>query len=91
MQKSRVFYGNVKDLIKNRTKMSLIVIRINKLGELKNSKPCQDCLKYIRRYPQVQKIYYSDDNGSIMMEKVKDIDNNHQSRTTLKLISNGIL
>jgi deoxycytidylate deaminase len=39
--------------------MSLIVIRLNKKGNLLLAKPCTHCLKYID-YVGLRKVYYSD-------------------------------
>ena len=42
---------------------TLVVFRFNKMGELAMSKPCQNCLKHIKKYKNIGKIYYSVENG----------------------------
>lgn len=62
--------------------VSLLVIRVDRSGELKNSRPCFDCLKrlqYINRYGyRLVNIYYSDENGQIIKKKYYQLleDNN---------------
>lgn len=48
---------------------SILVIRINNIYNLKNSKPCRYCMKYLQ-YVGIKKIYYSDKDGDIVMMKL---------------------
>jgi hypothetical protein len=69
------------------TPISLIVIRINKSNELKNSKPCYNCLMRLQKLYSfgynLCNIYYSDQNGEIIKKKYIDLlheENKHISR-----------
>lgn len=59
---------------------NLLVIRINPSGNLCNSRPCIDCLQYIKKYTNIKKIYYSNECGNIIMEKVKYMKDNYTPR-----------
>jgi deoxycytidylate deaminase len=41
---------------------SILVVRINKHGELRNAKPCTFCMDYIT-FKEIKHIYYSDVDG----------------------------
>lgn len=58
--------------------LCLLVIRVNNEGKLVNSRPCNDCIKILKRYP-IKKIYYSNDNGEIIVEKLMDMELLHDS------------
>ena len=64
---------------KNLNKFCIFVIRIKRdTGEFLNSKPCKECI--IRMIEcGIRKIYYSDENGNIIMEKLKFITNKSSS------------
>ncbi len=47
---------------------SLLVIRINRNGKLTNARPCKNCMKTIN-YFGINNIYFSNENGEIVMEK----------------------
>jgi hypothetical protein len=55
-----------------------MVIRINNRGEMKNSRPCNNCIRYMKLF-NVRKVYYSDNDGDIVLEKVKDMEYLHSS------------
>ena len=61
--------------IKNKRIMTinLIVVRINKRGELRYSRPCNKCLSELQvlqsRSYRLKYIYYSNENGEIIREK----------------------
>jgi len=60
------------DAIKKKKKdlkgCSLLVIRINKKSQLRFSKPCDTCMKYIK-YVGIKKIYYSLNNYPYIQEE----------------------
>lgn len=58
----------------NKGKFSIFVIRINRDGHLCNSKPCHECIKNLKTH-NVNKIYYSDDDGNIVCEFIKKMEN----------------
>ena len=60
---------------KKKIKIDIIVIRINKSGNLCNSEPCQSCLKYMKKHLLdrnyiLKNIYYSDNNSNIINKKL---------------------
>ena len=44
---------------KNTKHISIYIVKINKKNELKNSKPCSQCLLFLKKV-NIKKIYYSD-------------------------------
>ena len=59
------YYFNNK---KRKKKLDLIVIRINLHGELRQSKPCIHCIKYLNRMKNytIRYVYYSNNDGLIV-------------------------
>lgn len=47
---------------KERKKINVVVIRVNKCGELKMSKPCQNCQNIMKDFG-IKKCYFSNDLG----------------------------
>ena len=60
------------------SKCILWVGRISKEGTLVNSKPCCQCIHYLRKIG-IKKIGYSTKNGTICIEKIWEIETNHLS------------
>lgn len=58
--------------------MDIIVIRINKSSSLRNSRPCSDCINKLEKVG-IRKVFYSDENGELVSEFVKDMPKNHIS------------
>ena len=61
-----------------RRKLEIVVIRVNKFGCLVNSKPFSSCLYYLRLYG-IRNIYYSDDDGEMIKEKISEFETSHKS------------
>ena len=59
---------NVPKNIKKCKGVIVLVIRISK-GHLRNSRPCNNCLNKLKQLG-VEKVYYSDENGNIVFERV---------------------
>ena len=53
-------------------KLEILVIRHDKLGNLKNSKPCNHCLATLRLFG-IRNVYYSNDDGNIEKYRLDDI------------------
>jgi cytidine deaminase len=53
------------------SQVTLMVIRTDKEGNILNSKPCTGCKNLIEKY--FSTIYYSDQNGQLIMTKVSKI------------------
>ncbi len=83
---NRIFYINQLQIEKNnrgtpkclRRKLEIVVIRVNNSGCLVNSKPCISCLYYLRLYG-VRNIYYSDNDGKMIKEKIVEVETKHKS------------
>lgn len=62
---------------KKRNTISLIVIRIDTHGLLKNSKPCANCVKSLSKITthRIKNIYYSDQDGNIKKVKLSELIN----------------
>jgi len=56
----------------------MVVIRINGKNELVNSKPCENCIYYLRLYG-IKNVYYSNENGEIVKEKITEICSEHRT------------
>ena len=59
-------------------KLDILVIRFNKYGEIRQSRPCLHCLKYMNHYCQkykfnINNVYYSTSQDSIIKEKFNDL------------------
>ena len=55
-----------------------MVVRFGKCGELKNSRPCNNCLETMVKY-KIKKIMYSVDDGSVIAEKPGNMKKTHTS------------
>lgn len=83
---NRIFYMNQRQIEKNnrgtpkclRRKLEIVVIRVNRFGCLVNSKPCSSCLYYLLLYG-VKNIYYSQDDGGMIKEKIAEVETSHKS------------
>jgi hypothetical protein len=63
---------------KKRINLTVVVLRINRKGMLRNSRPCSMCIKYMllvnsRKDYNIVDISYSDANGEIVTKKLKDL------------------
>ena len=67
-----------RQLLHGYNTVDIIVIRINKSSDLRNSRPCSDCIKYLKELG-IRKVYYSNSDGNIVYEKVKDMKEYHTS------------
>ena len=54
------------------------MIRVNQMGDLVNSKPCNTCIYYMQLYG-IKSVYYSNEEGEIVKEKIIDIIADHLS------------
>lgn len=51
---------------------SILVIREDKNGELKNARPCEWCTETLKHF-DVKDVYYTNDEGEIVKERVRDL------------------
>lgn len=57
--------------------MDIVIIRISpKNHELKNSRPCNGCIDILRKF-YIRRVYYSDDYGRIVCEKINEMEKTH--------------
>lgn len=77
-KKNIIFHQSEK---KNNQNLDLIVIRVNKLGEICNSRPCYNCLN-LMKIVGIRKIYYSISESELVCENVKDMISIHSSAVT---------
>lgn len=68
VRRGGVFY---QEGVKNQ-KIDLIVIRVNKTGEICNARPCHNCLNMMKAVG-IRKVYYSTSSSEIVCENVKDM------------------
>ena len=73
-----VFYP----LKKQKAKYNILVVRINHLEELVDSKPCIMCVHAMKENG-INKVYYSTDNGDIECMKVNEMEPEHVSYGTI--------
>jgi len=70
-------YGALKKVYRKLHNYTLLTIHIDQSSNdirLTNSKPCSDCLEFIKKVG-IKKIMYSTSDGKIVEEKVSDIQN----------------
>lgn len=62
------------------SKTYIVVIRIGGNGHNKiiNSRPCRECVKYMKAVG-MKKIYYSNDNNEFTGENILHMESNHLS------------
>lgn len=59
-----------RNLLNHRDKVDIVVIRLSKTGLLGYSRPCKNCIVRLMNCGlSINNIYYTDINGSIMIEK----------------------
>lgn len=75
----RIYHDPPHPRIKHR--VILIVIRVNKQGELSNSKPCYHCLRMMKQLG-IRQVFYSTGltHEPYRLENVKTMTSDHQSR-----------
>lgn len=60
-----------------RAQYHLLVVRLDREGQLRNSKPCSECLEFLRRFGHIDKIFYSTDDGRLAVEKLDEMNSDH--------------
>lgn len=59
-----------KGVVDRRKPIDMVVLRLNKLGELRNSKPCGACMMYIKLI-RCRKIWFSTNDGTFQSVNVE--------------------
>lgn len=63
----------------------LLVVRIDAEGRLRNSKPCAECIGFMRRFGGIKNVYYSNDQGELVCEPLATISSTHSTNGTRAL------
>ena len=66
-----------KNKPRNLTKCTLVIIRINRQGDIRSSKPCAECVKHLKHYG-IKKIFYSSDDGFEFVSS-NNLENSHRT------------
>ena len=64
-----------KNIARLLRKIDLVVIQ-SKDGRIKGSKPCKQCIAYLK-YMHVKRVSYSTEGGDFITEKVATMSNDH--------------
>lgn len=64
------------------TKCSLLVVRVNRAGELTSAKPCEACAMALHN-AQIKKVYYSSYDGTIKKFDLNQINFDNYTKETL--------
>lgn len=65
--------------------LHILVIRVNKSGIIRNSRPCNECIKKLLKLG-IQKIFYSNDFGNITWEYTCNMTFKHISSASRRKI-----
>lgn len=79
--------NNYRKIKKSMKKVSLVVIRIGRYGDIRDSTPCQRCMEAMKMMG-IKKIAYSDYEGKIVEKRVRDLVTRGPSKTQQRLESN---
>jgi len=66
-----------KDII-DLSNYTIVVLRFGKNGNLRNSRPCNNCLDTMTKY-RIKKILYSTDDGNFKIDKPEVMEKTHTS------------
>lgn len=64
--------------------IDLVVVRINKLGNICNARPCYNCLNMMKA-AGIRKVYYSISSTNLVCENVKNMISIQSSSSTKKI------
>lgn len=77
-KKGGVFYGAKP----KKEKLDIVVVRVNRSGEICNARPCFNCLNMMKSVG-IRRVYYSVGPDEIIYENVKDMVSIQASSVTL--------
>lgn len=66
---TRNLHAEVRALnkVKNKKNLTVLSVRVNRLGQLRMAKPCEDCRRFLLQHG-VKTVLYSTDDGRIIRE-----------------------
>jgi len=82
--KGGAFYGTKL----KKPNINIVVMRINKIGEVANARPCYNCLTMMKAVG-IKKVYYSISDNELICENVNNMISIHISATTRTLTINN--
>lgn len=88
VKKGKVLATSRKRKLKKCNKIDLYVVRVNRNGELLDSRPCAECLNAMKS-AEIHKVFYSTSNGTVISEKVKYMTSEHLSHNQIRCIDVG--
>lgn len=59
-----------------RSKLKLLVCRVNRDGTLGDSRPCQHCISFMRKIG-VYQVWYTNEKGKLVAERVQNMKSKH--------------
>lgn len=65
--------------------LDLLVVRVTKTGNIKNSRPCVKCIEFMMKVSgyKIRNVYYSNSNGEIVCEKLLDLYHSEEQHVSL--------
>jgi deoxycytidylate deaminase len=67
-------YSKMKKETSKKLKMyTLVVFKLDKEGNYKNSRPCQHCIETMKKFG-INKVIYSNEYGGLSVEHIKTMD-----------------
>ncbi len=77
-------------LRKKLAKITIVVSRMDKNGQWRNSKPCHECIKTLKMYGFKNVCYTTgDENEPFVVESIKTIENDHRSKLQRQMTRDG--
>lgn len=70
---------------KNQNIKNILIIRIDKIGNLLYSKPCFHCVTELKK-TNIKNIIYSLDTNQLKKDKITELENSHISRSKRSLL-----
>ena len=88
LKKTAILGGNKKKCIK----LSLIVIKVDSHGKLKESKPCAKCIMYMDNLNKlgaycIKTVYYSNSDGDLTIKKFSELLNEKEKHVSYRFRS----
>lgn len=78
---------SIKDIRRKMKKITLYVIRVNEINQLRNSAPCAHCLYWIQKLG-IKRIVYSIDENTYVSSNPNHLTTTHLSNSQRKIMKN---
>lgn len=83
------YKNKIRKYKKDKKKFNLLVIRLSTQNKLLNSKPCHECCRVLKESGIINKIYYSNENGHIITERINNFNSEHKTLLQKKVSNNN--